>query len=141
MSDSIRFHCNACGKRLKAPPHLAGQRVKCGCGQAVVVPPPEPLPPNNTTSSPHSVRKRVPSAPVPLPLPNEPNQTPSSRHIWPWLVAGTVGVLLVVVLGVWWLILRDPGKRTPGIDRPVRLFGIEFQCVSAKRHVIPKGSL
>jgi len=46
-----------------------------------------------------------------------------------------------VVLGVWWLILRDPGKRTPGIDRPVRLFGIEFQCVSAKRHVIPKGSL
>lgn len=35
----ITIKCDACGKRFKAPAKLAGQKVKCPCGQVLKVPP------------------------------------------------------------------------------------------------------
>jgi hypothetical protein len=43
MDDLLRFPCLACGKRLKASREHAGRTARCSCGQAVVVPDPEPL--------------------------------------------------------------------------------------------------
>lgn len=43
MSDMIRFLCDGCGKRLEAPPEIAGRSVKCICGRSHLVPEPEPI--------------------------------------------------------------------------------------------------
>src|SRR5690348_10971361 len=40
----LRFACTTCGKRLKAPPELGGQHIKCPkCGGAVTIPKPHIL--------------------------------------------------------------------------------------------------
>src|SRR5436190_4129840 len=38
MSDMIRFHCRACGKRLKASRELAGRNARCSCGEPHSIP-------------------------------------------------------------------------------------------------------
>jgi hypothetical protein len=38
MSELVRFHCSACGKRLKAAIEQAGRRARCSCGAEIVVP-------------------------------------------------------------------------------------------------------
>ncbi len=65
---SIQFGCDACGKQYTWEPQLAGRRVRCKCGQVVVVPssPPE-------AEGPYDI------------APEEPAMSPSSPPVTPAL--------------------------------------------------------
>jgi uncharacterized protein (TIGR03067 family) len=83
VDDFIRFDCRGCGKSIKVKANHAGKRVRClsrGCGQTTLVPSPSP-----------------------------PESGPA-RLIWPWLVGGATGLILVLGLSGWYL---TRGKSTP----------------------------
>src|SRR5438045_132117 len=38
VQQAFVVNCPSCGKRLQVPPHLAGKRAKCSCGQSIAIP-------------------------------------------------------------------------------------------------------
>jgi len=83
MDEYFRFPCPACGKRLKATLQHVGRSARCGCGQAVIVPPPPPVefPLPNAPATP--VAQYTPTAapqafPTAEPIFDEPAETSPS---------------------------------------------------------------
>jgi len=64
---SIKFLCTGCGHKLRAADGLSGKRIRCtGCGQTMVVPVPEAVPPRERETWAVPVGAHAPAANLPL---------------------------------------------------------------------------
>ncbi|MBC8868493.1 MAG: alpha/beta fold hydrolase [Planctomycetes bacterium] len=117
---SIVVACR-CGKRFSAQPYLAGKRVNCPeCGSPIAIPTPQPDPqqtpalePLGTSSGDDFWNETIASTPTsPFAGKTAPASpafgvsSPSKRQfkVWPFVVAGVVAAVLILVCGGGFLI-------------------------------------
>jgi hypothetical protein len=149
---SIVIKCPACGKGYKVGDDLAGKRVKCKCGQTMVVPAPAAAAESDAydlapmgASDPSSLLDEdlppaaqgppLPRVPVPPPAkPAEPAQKAAKKTDWsklaarlgPLALVGLVILPLVIILVAVWLALR------PGFGSPEDAFAAHQKALRAK---------
>jgi phage FluMu protein Com len=91
-TESIRFECSNCQKRLRIAAKAAGKRLRCPkCTKVVEVP----------MQSEVEEERSEPAAP---------------RLIWPWLAGGIAVMVLLGALGIW--LVTGLNRRTSPSDSP-----------------------
>jgi hypothetical protein len=87
-----RLTCPCCGRRLRAPDHLAARQAICpGCKAAIPVPPTD-------ASLEEGIAAAGAAAPGPAPEPHEPDVLDLPRHARLGLASVALGLLSVLVL-------------------------------------------
>jgi|SRR6516165_10404140 len=83
----IKFLCDCCGHKLKAPPALAGKQAKCTrCCKAVVVPPPMAIPVTRTIQAAPALISEPPPPVAKLPADFVTGMAPLKNTVlWFWL--------------------------------------------------------